>query len=200
MNNDLLDKLYLNPVQEVNIHRRKLNTIRQKELNRESSEKHSLSSCRSVPDLFKGLNGTVIIQNWNTKKNIPKDIGELLNLPSLIDRKKVMKLEKLDYKRLAEKPNEQMTLLDKIKLSNMSQKYDANRETISSEDMYNKINIINKPIINKQFHRSNSTMTLDRLSDRHEDKKDASSEFLKENFPDVNAVFVDKKGNVSYLK
>ncbi|MCR4850071.1 MAG: FAD:protein FMN transferase [Lachnospiraceae bacterium] len=30
--------------------------------------------------------------------------------------------------------------------------------------------------------------------------KDASSKFLKENFPDVNAVFVDKKGNVSYLK
>ena len=88
MNSELLDKLYLNPVLEVNIHRRKLNPIRQKDINRSSSEKHTLSSSKSVPDLFKGLNGTVIIQNWNTKKNIPKDIGELLNLPSLIDRKK----------------------------------------------------------------------------------------------------------------
>ena len=94
MNSELLDKLYLNPVLEVNIHRRKLNPIRQRELNKPSSEKQALSSCRSVPDLFKGLNGTVIIQNWNTKKNIPKDIGELLNFPSLIDRKKLMKLEK----------------------------------------------------------------------------------------------------------
>ncbi len=63
MNSELVDNLYLNPVSEVIAHRRKLNPIRQKELVRQSSEKHTISSCRSVPDLFKGLNGTVIIQN-----------------------------------------------------------------------------------------------------------------------------------------
>ena len=169
MNNELLDKLYLNPVQEVNIHRRKLNPIRQRELNRAASEKHSLSSCRSVQNLFKGLNGTVIIQNWNTKKNIPKDIGELLNLPSLIDRKKLMKLEKLDYKKIADKSSEQMSLLDKIKLSTIPQKF-QNEET-SERDMSNKISIISRPSKSRQLQRSNSMMTYERVSDRNEGQK-----------------------------
>ena len=173
MNSELLDKLYLNPVLEVNIHRRKLNPIRQKDINRSSSEKHTLSSSKSVPDLFKGLNGTVIIQNWNTKKNIPKDIGELLNLPSLIDRKKIMKLDKLDFKKLSDKPSDQMTLLDKIKLSTYSQKYDLNQEPISTGDMFNKINVVSRPIKSRQFQRSNSSITYDRISDGNEDKKDA---------------------------
>ena len=173
MNNELVDKLYLNPVQEVSFHRRKLNPIRQKEMNRESTEKHSLSSCKSVPDLFKGLNGTVIIQNWNTKKNIPKDIGELLNLPSLIDRKKIMKLDKIDYKKLADKPNEKLSLLDKVKLSKLSEKNDINEELIPSGDIFNKINITNKPIKNRQIMRSNSTITYDRISDGNEDKNEA---------------------------
>ena len=170
MNNELVDKLYLNPVHEVMVHRRKLNPIRQRELLKQSSEKHSMSSCRSVPDLFKGLNGTVIIQNWNTKKNIPKDIGELLNLPSLIDRKKIMKLEKLDFKKLTDKSNEQMTLLDKIKLS---QRSDISREVSQTGDMYNKINIANRPLHSRQSRRSNSTITYDRHNERNEDKKDA---------------------------
>ena len=106
MNNELLDRLYLNPILEVNIHQKKINSIRQKDIDGSSSEKYTLSSSRPVTDLFKGLNGTVIIQNWNTKKNIPNDIGELLNLPSLIDRQKIMKLDKFDLKKLSNKPND----------------------------------------------------------------------------------------------
>ena len=170
MNSELVDNLYLNPVSEVIAHRRKLNPIRQKELVRQSSEKHTISSCRSVPDLFKGLNGTVIIQNWNTKKNIPKDIGELINLPSLIDRKKIMKLEKLDFKKLSDKSHDQMTLLDKIKLS---QRSDINKEIAQTGDMYSKINIASRPIQSRQSRRSNSTITYDRHNERVEDKKDA---------------------------
>ena len=32
--------------------------------------------------------GSVIIQNWETSKIIPEDIGELIHFPVLIDRKK----------------------------------------------------------------------------------------------------------------
>ena len=173
MNNDIVDKLYLNPVHEVNIHRRKLNPIRQKEINRASSEKHTLSSCKSVPDLFKGLNGTVIIQNWNTKKNIPKDMTEYINLPSLIDRNKILKLEKIDYKKLTDKSNEQMTLLDKIKLSTFSQRNDIIGEQLQAGGVIKKISIANRPIKSRQIQRSNSMMTYDRISDGMEDKKDA---------------------------
>ena len=173
MNNDIVDKLYLNPVAEVNIHRKKLNPIRQKEINRSILDNPTMSSCKSVPDLFKGLNGTVIIQNWNTKNNIPKDIGEYINLPSLIDRKKLMKLEKLDIKKLSDKQNEQMSLLDKIKLSNMSHKNDINDEALTTNGMYNKINIASRPIDSRQMRRSNSTMMYKRIGDGNEDKKDS---------------------------
>ena len=75
-NNEILDKLYLNPILEINEHRKKLIPIRQKEVKRFASVEKALLSSKSVPDIFKGMNGTVIMQNWNTKKNIPKDIGE----------------------------------------------------------------------------------------------------------------------------
>ena len=78
-NNNIIDKLYLNPIKESNYHRNKnnLNPLKQKEV-----IKTHLKSSNSVPDLFlNNLNGQIIMQNWNTKKSIPKDIGESLNLP-----------------------------------------------------------------------------------------------------------------------
>ena len=115
-NNEIIDKLYLDPIQEVNAHRKKLIPLKQKEVKRFSSVDKALLSSKSVPDIFKGFNGSVIMQNWNTKKNIPKDIGEFLNLPSLIDRKKFIKPEKLDIKAIQEKPHDKLSLLEKIKL------------------------------------------------------------------------------------
>ena len=111
-NNEILDKLYLNPILEINEHRKKLIPIRQKEVKRFASVEKALLSSKSVPDIFKGMNGTVIMQNWNTKKNIPKDIGEYVNLPSLLDRKKLIKVEKLDIKTISEKPHDQLSLLE----------------------------------------------------------------------------------------
>jgi hypothetical protein len=37
------------------------------------------------------------MQNWNTKKNIPKDIGNCLNLPVIIDIKKADKIYSKTY-------------------------------------------------------------------------------------------------------
>ena len=106
-----MNKLYLNQVVEVNLHRRKLNPIRQK--NATLSPTPKLSASKSVSNIFKNLNGSVIIQNFNTKRIIPKDIGEFINLPSLIDLNKVNN----NFKKL-DKPLESISLLDKIKLSN----------------------------------------------------------------------------------
>ena len=44
------------------------------------------------PNLQGNHLGKVIMQNWNTKKNIPKDIGNCLNLPVIIDIKKADKI------------------------------------------------------------------------------------------------------------
>ena len=67
-NNEILDKLYLNPILEVNAHRKKLIPIRQKEVKRFSSVDKALLSSKSVPDLFKGFNGTVIMQRTRRKR------------------------------------------------------------------------------------------------------------------------------------
>ena len=166
-NNQILDNLYLNPISEVNAHRRKLIPIRQKEVRRFSSVDKNLSSSKSVPDLFKGLNGTVIMQNWNTKKNIPKDIGELLNLPSLIDRRKFVKLDKLDIKTISDKPHDQLSLLEKIKLKTLTKKHITDEPKIVDE-MIKKID--KKPSINRQLKRSSSVVEIER-KDEDEEKK-----------------------------
>ena len=64
MENEIKEKLYLNPLQ-TSTFRKKLNPIRHKILL--SSSMHTNSS-RSVSDILKGLNGSIIMQNWNTKK------------------------------------------------------------------------------------------------------------------------------------
>ena len=49
------------------------------------------------PNLQGNHLGKVIMQNWNTKKNIPKDIGNCLNLPVIIDIKKADKIYSKTY-------------------------------------------------------------------------------------------------------
>ena len=161
-NNEILDKLYLNPILEVNEHRKKLIPIRQKEVKRFSSVDKALLSSKSVPDIFKGMNGTVIMQNWNTRKNIPKDIGQFLNLPSLLDRKKFIKLDKLDIKTITEKPHDKLSLLEKIKLKTLTKKHIMDEPKIVNE-MLNKIESSSKrPSISKQMKRSNSMISIEK--------------------------------------
>ena len=153
MTNKVIDKLYLRGVDAIKTKKIRLNPIRQKEFSKPPTEQKTLNSCKSVPDLFRGLNGTVIIQNWNTKKNIPKDIGEYINLPSLIDRNKI---PKIDAKNLLSKNN--LTLLEKIHLAN----YNKDNESLKNDSKNNfyKINLNNRPILSRHSMRSNSTASL----------------------------------------
>ena len=68
--NEILSNLYLNQIVEVNTHRKRLTPLKLKEVKHFSSVDKALLSCKSVPDIFKGFNGSMIMQNWNTKKNI----------------------------------------------------------------------------------------------------------------------------------
>ena len=86
----ILNKLYLNPVIEANSHRKNLHPIHIK--SHSLNKPRTLAPSRSVPNIMEGLNGTIIMQNWNTKKEVPKDIGQCLNLPVIVDRSKVKRL------------------------------------------------------------------------------------------------------------
>ena len=162
-NNEILDKLYLNPILAVNAYRKRLIPLKQKEVKRFQSVDKSLLSSKSVPDIFKGFNGTVIMQNWNTKKNIPKDIGEFLNLPSLIDRKKLIKPEHLDIKTISEKPHDKLSLLEKIKLKTLTKKHITEEPKLVNE-MLSKMELPNKSLVSKQIKRSSSVVFISATS------------------------------------
>ena len=118
MEEEIKNKLYLNPIHEINSYRKKLHPIKQKIL---ISSSNKSNASKSLPDLFKGLNGTVIMQNWNTKKNIPNEIGEYINYPSLIDRKKILNLKKIGSTASVAKRQSKLALLDNLRQSKIEE-------------------------------------------------------------------------------
>ena len=104
---DFITKLYLDPIENVNLNKKTNKRYRLKEQSKEDSEvMHSLPNLQSNGSLM----GSVIMQNWNTKSSIPHDIGGCLNFPIIIDRSKFKKLDsilclqdkkkKLDFQKL----------------------------------------------------------------------------------------------------
>lgn len=137
MEEEIKNKLYLNPIHEINSYRKKLHPIKQKIL---ISSSNKSNASKSLPDLFKGLNGTVIMQNWNTKKNIPNEIGEYINYPSLIDKKKIFNIKKMNMTGIIKK-HTQLSLLEKIKQSKFdktSRIEDKEIEAIKRNSYYKK--------------------------------------------------------------
>ena len=128
-NDRIIDKLYLNPVIEANTHRKMLNPIHIKP---QSIKRKQLSGSRSVPDLFTNVNnGNIIMQNWVTKNDIPKDIGNCLNLPIIVDRKKIKNF--LENKNILKLPEGKRNLdLGKLKMKS------DNNET---DEMTNPVNV-----------------------------------------------------------
>jgi hypothetical protein len=155
------------------------------------SPTNRLSASHSVSDIFKNLDGSVIIQNWNTKRNIPKDIGELINLPSLIDLRKFNNNKNNILK--LDKPKEKLSLLDKIKISKRNEnlkelKIDTALENnLSPQNSLKKITFINKStIFNRKLKRSSSTISSNKLEPNNIDSIVPYKEKNKENEKDSN--------------
>ena len=163
MEEEIKDKIYLNSIQEISYYKNKLRPIRQKILI--SSSEQSKAS-QSLPDLFKSLNGTIIMQNWNTKKNIPKEIEEYSNFPAIIDKKKFLNIKKLNIANI-KKGN--LSLLDKIRKTKLEEsllepkKIEAIK--ITDNNYYNKI--VPKEFFKKKSiqKRSNSTLLIDQIKE-----------------------------------
>ena len=49
---------------------------------------------------------TIIFQNWNTKRKIPTDLGDYLNYPVILDRKKILRINSVDGKNDTQKQYE----------------------------------------------------------------------------------------------
>ena len=153
MEDSIKDKLYLNPLQ-TNSFRKKLNPIRQKIL---LSSSMNTNTSKSVTDILKGLNGSIIMQNWNTKNKIPKDIGDLINCPTMIDKKKIANLKRVNISEIINKQEEKLFLLDKIRKKKSEEKsvqikkLEMLNESVKKSE-YKKI-IIQKDILRKKLER-----------------------------------------------
>ena len=172
MEDDIKEKLYLNPLQ-TNTFRKKLNPIRQKIL---LSSSLNTNSNNSAIDILKGVNGSVIMQNWNTKKYIPRDIGDLINCPTFIDKKKVMNLKKLNISGILKKKEEKLLIFDKLrKKQSQDKKIEIKNIEMLNESIkqnnYSKI-LVRRDIFKKKLEkRSVSTVLI-----KHEE--DRKSQFL----------------------
>ena len=80
--NKLLNKLYINPLETITSNWGKTKGFRLK------GNKNANIALRTLPALRSPTMGNVIIQNWETKKDIPPDIGDLIHFPVLMDRTK----------------------------------------------------------------------------------------------------------------
>ena len=164
MEEEIKNKLYLNPIHEINSYRKKLNPIRQKIL---FSSSNKSNASKSLPDLFKGLNGTVIMQNWNTKKNIPNEIGEYINYPSLIDKKKIFNIKKINMTSIIKK-HTNLSLLEKIKQSKFdktSRIEDKEIKAIKKNNYYKKYTTSDFLKKKLEHKRSNSTFIIERTEE-----------------------------------
>ena len=115
------------------------------------------NSSKSVTDILKGLNGSIILQNWNTKRNIPSDIGELINCPTVLDKKKLLNLKKMNISEMIHNHEQRLMLYDKIHKKKSEEKtikikkLEMFNESIKKGD-YKKI-VIQKDIFRKKLEK-----------------------------------------------
>ena len=103
-----LNKLYLDPIESLNtkLSETKSRGFRIKtDITKTNTEYSSLPTMQTggfspmgmtspQGQFKKNMNrtlGNVIMQNWETSKNIPPDIGDLIHFPVLVDRRKIKK-------------------------------------------------------------------------------------------------------------
>jgi hypothetical protein len=83
---EIINKLYIDPIESVHQNKIKPKNFHTKEL---SKEEESTDISNTVPSIRPNtVMGNVILQNWETKKNIPSDIGELIHFPVMFDKAK----------------------------------------------------------------------------------------------------------------
>ena len=139
--NKLLNKLYINPLETITSNWGKAKGFR---LKGELQEKQNVNiALKTLPSLRSPTMGNVIIQNWETKKDIPSDIGDLIHYPVLMDRTKYKQTQTDNF----------------AKTISTMKKYDFSKEKIRKDGelllntLYND-NLKNKTLMN--YHKKMS--------------------------------------------
>ena len=143
--NKLVNKLYINPLETITSNWGKAKGFRLKGELQEN--KNANIALRTLPALRSPTMGNVIIQNWETKKDIPPDIGDLIHYPVLMDRTK--------YKQTADNFAKTISTMKKTDFSKEKIKKDGE---LLLKTVYNNENIKNKTLMN-YHHKVNPINT-----------------------------------------
>ena len=134
--NKLLNKLYINPLETITSNWGKAKGFR---LKGENQEKPNINiALKTLPALRSPTMGNVIIQNWETKKEIPPDIGDLIHYPVLMDRTKYKQLQTDGFAKT-------ISTMKKTEFSKEKIKKDGE---LLLNTMYNNDNLKNKTLMN----------------------------------------------------
>ena len=140
--NKLVNKLYINPLETITSNWGKSKGFR---LKGELQDNQNINvALRTLPNLRSPTMGNVIIQNWETKRDIPPDIGELIHYPVLMDRTK--------YQQTADNFAKTLPTLKKFQFSKEKIKKDGE---LLMKTLYSKENIKNKTQRNFQPKMNN---------------------------------------------
>lgn len=143
--NKLVNKLYINPLETITSNWGKTKGFRLKGELQEN--KNANIALRTLPALRSPTMGNVIIQNWETKKDIPPDIGDLIHYPVLMDRTK--------YKQTADNFAKTISTMKKTDFS--KEKIIKDGELLI-KTVYNNENLKNKTLMN-YHHKVNPINT-----------------------------------------
>ena len=149
-----ISKLYLDPIESLNFNTQtKSKGFRiKKDYSKENKEiQVSLPNMGMTMNNLTNMNktqGSVIIQNWETSKNIPKDIGDMIHFPVLIDRSK-FKIKEEAKKGLA--------------FTSTSRKFNFDKEKIRKEGE----NLIKSIYVKDNAHNLALTMPTSYLSSQN---------------------------------
>ena len=134
--NKLINKLYINPLETITNNWGKTKGFRLKGELREKQETNI--ALRTLPSLRSPNMGNVIIQNWATKKEIPKDIGDLIHYPVLMDRTKYKQSQSKNFAKT-------LSIMKKSEFSREKIKKDGE---LLIKTTYNNENLKNKTLVN----------------------------------------------------
>ena len=173
-----VNKLYLDPIESINSNKLKPKGYRLKGDSSKDNEK--INVMKSVPNLRINTNtsqqlpslqsqrsqnqllGSVIVQNWETAKNIPKDIGEFIHFPVLIDRNKYR------YKDVDDENNENIFSLP----SDIQSHYSRNAIMKRGEKLLKPIKPLEHISINSLNYVTSQSTALPQLTSQETEESD----------------------------
>ena len=184
--NEFIENLYLDPIKSLNIQKKPFRKFRLRETQTQEEEDKTGSTemIQTQPTITQSVTlGSVIMQNWETKRQIPKDLPiEMMQRPVLTDRSKIAlkgkKLKPLDnIQRYDFSKNKIYDDGNKLLTSSIQRSSHEKTEIIARDTMSSQLgSIIEKDEESKEVALTETTTSV--LSVPHKKKETTKKELI----------------------